>query len=161
MFNVILLSLGMLLPSVPGLGGLRVCEGIERKIPDSGFPVRTPRNHGTSSHSELGIRDPESIVSQPLSYLPEVLQSPPAALHSHPLLHRAAPHGLPSPASLEETNLSDPEEKEEESDDFLLVCNACPGDRIPAMGRRDGAIVGPVPRHGFLHQLHHSWQILC
>lgn len=117
MFNVILLSLGILLSSAPGLGGL--CS---------------PR---------------------------EVVQSPPEALHSHPLLRRAAPHGHPSPASREETNLSDPEEKAEESDDFLLVCNACPGDRIPAMGRRDGAIVGPVPRHAFLHQLHHSWQLLC
>jgi hypothetical protein len=116
MFHVILLSLGMLLSSAPGLGGL-TCF----------FETAPP---------------------------------PLAARHALALCHSATPQRLPSPASREETGLSDPEEKEEESHQFLLGCAAWAGDGSSAIGCRDCA-AGPVPGHGLLLQLDHSWQLRC
>jgi hypothetical protein len=117
MFTLILLSLGTLLSSAPGLGG-----------PTYPFEAGGPH---------LG------------------------ASLSVPLWHSAPSQGLPSPASREETNLSDPKEKEEESEHFLLGCTARPGDRVLAIGEGDGALGRLLPTDGFLHQLHHSWQLRC
>ena len=102
MFNVILLSLGMLLSSAPGLGGL------------------------------------SSLRRSP--------QSPPAALHSLPLLHPAAPLAfLPRPRG-RRSNPRTPRRRRRNRTIFLLVCDASRGRPDPAIGRRDGAIVRACPR---------------
>ena len=116
MLSEILLSLGMLLLSAPGLG------------------------------------DSMDVF--------EAIRPSPAAVSPMPLLHPTPFHGMPCPASLGETGFSDPEEKEEESDHFLPD-SACDRGRIPANVRGEGTIAVFIPGHGFLRQLHHSWQLLC
>jgi hypothetical protein len=117
MVIALLASLGMLLSSAPGLGGLI-------RPHDAGPP-------------------------------------PPAGAGSLPLLHTGSPYGLPSPASREEAGESDPEEKEEESDTLLALGAALMRDRTAPIRRRDRAIALHGSGRGLLHELHHSWQLLC
>jgi hypothetical protein len=80
---------------------------------------------------------------------------------SLPLLHTGSSHGSPDPASREETSVSDPEEKEEESHDYLVLGTTRMRDRAVPIRHRSQAIARNGSGRGLLHQLHHSWQLLC
>ena len=91
----------------------------------------------------------------------EALRPAQGAPSPMPLLRSAPPLGIPVPASREESSIAAPEEKEEEPDHFLIDWAVYDRRGIPAIGRQDAAIAIVVPGHGFLRQLHHSWQLLC
>jgi hypothetical protein len=112
----LLLSLGMLLTSAPGLGG-RI------GLPEAGPPL-------------------------------------PAGSGSHALLQTGPPHGSSSPASREETSMSDPGEEEEFDHRSVLGTSYVRVGAIPGGDRNPPA--GPHGWwRGFLLQLHHSWQLVC
>lgn len=117
MIRAFLLSLGLLLASMPGPGGFVAC-----------------------SQAVLPIR-----VSLPRT----------------PLLHSDTPQGQRSPATREDMNVSNLEDKEEESDPTLVGCLASPGDRYSPTAHLDPLSISLAPRRGFLRRLHPSWRLLC
>lgn len=99
---------------------------------------------------------PGGLVASSQAVLP-----PRVSLPCTPLLHSDTPQGQRSPASREDMNVSDLEDKEEESDPTLLGCLASPCDRYSPTAHLDQLSVSPAPSRGFLRRLHPSWRLLC
>ncbi len=89
--------------------------------------------------------------------------APPDTISSgtFPLLQTVPPRGCPSPASREEAGLSEPERKEEEPVHSLVLGLPRTCDRTGPVRLRNPASSWHGAARGLLHQLHHSWQLVC